>query len=84
MGTIRSQYSLELGQKLSLLGRGMDKGVAQWLQRIPGYLMPTVVPTVPYLRRFRMGRKYLEVLTAKMMLGMRKKVHHPRQNQKAF
>lgn len=36
------------------------------------------------LRRFRMGRKYLEVLTAKMMLGMRKKVHHPRQNQKAF
>lgn len=46
--------------------------------------MPSVVPAVPYLRRFRMGRKYLEVLTAKMMLGMRKKVHHPRQNQKAF
>lgn len=49
-----------------------------------GYLMPTVVLAAPYLRRFRMGRKYLEVLTAKMMLGMRKKVHHPRQNQKAF
>lgn len=31
-----------------------------------------------------MGRKYLEVLTAKMMLGIRKKVHQPRQNQKAF
>lgn len=31
-----------------------------------------------------MGRKYLEVLTAKTMLGIRKKVHHPRQNQKAF
>lgn len=46
--------------------------------------MATVVLTVPYLRRFRMGRKYLEVLTAKIMLGMRKKVHHPRQNQKEF
>ena len=31
-----------------------------------------------------MGRKYLEVLIAKTMLGIRKKVHHPRQNQKAF
>lgn len=31
-----------------------------------------------------MGRKYLEVLTAKMMLGIRKKVHQARQNQKAF
>lgn len=28
--------------------------------------------------------KYLEVLTAKMTLGSRKKVHHARQNQKAF
>lgn len=25
MGTIRPQYSLELGQKLSLLGRGLDR-----------------------------------------------------------
>lgn len=31
-----------------------------------------------------MGWKYLEVLIAKMMLGTRKKVHHARQNQKAF
>lgn len=38
----------------------------------------------PHLRRFQMGWKYLEVLIAKMMLGTRKKVHHARQNQKAF
>ena len=38
----------------------------------------------PHLRRFRMGRKYLEVLTAKMTLGIRRKAHQPRQNQKAF
>lgn len=31
-----------------------------------------------------MGRKYLEVLTAKTILGIRKKAHHERQNQKAF
>lgn len=31
-----------------------------------------------------MGRKYFEVLTAKTMLGIRKKVHQARQNQKAF
>lgn len=31
-----------------------------------------------------MGRKYLEVLIANTMLGIRKNVHHPRQNQKAF
>lgn len=47
--------------------------------------MPTVIQAaLSHLSRFRMGRKYLEVLTAKMMLGMRKKVHQPRQNQKAF
>lgn len=31
-----------------------------------------------------MGWKYLEVLVAKTTLGSRKKVHHARQNQKAF
>lgn len=56
-----------------------------WLHGlIPGLLMSLLVLATPHLRRFRIGRKYLEVLTAKMMLGMRKKVHQPRQNQKAF
>lgn len=41
------------------------------------------MPTV-YMSLLRMGRKCLVSLMAKMMLGMRKKVQHPRLNQKAF
>lgn len=37
-----------------------------------------------YMSRLRMGRKCLVSLMAKIMLGMRKKVQHPRLNQKAF
>lgn len=37
-----------------------------------------------YMSRLRMGRKCLESLMAKMMLGMRKKVQQPKLNQKAF
>lgn len=41
-------------------------------------------PPASHMSRLRMGRKCLVSLTAKMMLGMRKKVQHPRLNQKAF
>lgn len=68
--------------------------MAPWGQHAPplpgevsGGVWAPVAPTVlaaPHLRRFQMGWKYLEVLIAKMMLGTRKKVHHARQNQKAF
>lgn len=64
----------------------MPGGRTQQLEgRLPGPLMsPPQSWQPPHLRRFQTGRKYLEVLTAKMMLGIRKKVHHARQNQKAF
>lgn len=45
----------------------------------PAHPMPA-----SYMSRLRMGRKCLVSLMAKMMLGMRKKVQHPRLNQKAF
>lgn len=68
------------------MGMVGDKGPASikapsWASSVP--VSPDIL-AAPHLRRFRMGRKYLEVFTAKMILGMRKKVHQARQNQKAF
>lgn len=51
---------------------------------LPGPLLHPQTWQPPHLSRFRMGWKYLEVLIAKMTLGIRKKAHQPRQNQKAF
>lgn len=74
---------------LLCLVRGSQEGVAGgWgpvAGRSPSWaLLPPQSWQPPHLRRFQMGWKYLEVLIAKMMLGTRKKVHHARQNQKAF
>lgn len=65
------------------LRRGCDRDLAAE-RTLPWPLTLPAALAAPHLRRFRIGRKYLEVLTAKMMLGIRKKVHHARQNQKAF